>query len=243
MLTVFLILLIGGCQKNQNSDYGFFAWMDAYIAAEVDTENILAITLFFDKEPFEESDIVSISFLDIDKEIVINSFKVDNLGDLNRDYSTYGITLNYSAEEMGVFETSGVKVMLHTDGIIEYPIGKWIFDIGESSEEVVNAWESPAASSNSENFSYSYTVKDSDTLITKVYYGNDRYINNDKGSINSGMIDLSADFSSPIVYIRSKIEVLVDNEYQINYGKGCYCGAMDFTEDEIEISKKQNSIQ
>lgn len=123
-IAVFVILLFVGCQKkyNINNDYGFFAWMDAYIATEINTENPVTITLFFDKEPFEEKDIVNITFLDIDKEVVINSFRVDNLGALNKDYSTYGITLNYSAEEVGVFETSGVKITLNTNKIIEYPV-------------------------------------------------------------------------------------------------------------------------
>lgn len=198
-------------KSNAKRDYGFFAWMDAYIATEANTENYIAITSFFDKKPFGVDDVTDITFLDIGNEVVINSFTVANLEDFNKDYSAYAITFNYTAKATGVFETSGVKITLNTNKIIEYPVGKWTFDVGESSEEIVDTWESPAVSSN--------------------------------GVINNGTIDIHEGFSSPFLYIKSKIDILLNNENKINYGKGCYCGAMNSTEDMIEVSKKQNSIQ
>lgn len=234
-----IIVLLSSCLKKENSNE-FFAWMDAYIAIDKGTENAIAITLFYEKEPFNKEDIAHIKFIDINKEVEIKSFNVESSNQLNKRYSSYGITLNYIANKTGIYETSGVEITFKSNKSIEYPVGDWKFDISEKSADVIDSWNSPVASTNSEKFLYDYKIIEPDAKIERIYYGEDLYVEDNIS--NQGLINID-NYDSPIVYVKSKIITSINGSEKIDYGKGCYCGAIGFSEDTLNLSKEHNNIK
>lgn len=241
IICIAMILSIS-CTKQKTSNE-FFAWMDAFIAIEKDIENSIAVTLFFDEAPFAKEDVTNIIFIDIYDEININSFTIEDMEQTDSEYSSYSITLYYSSDTIGVSETSGIIISLNTNETIEYPIGKWIFDVSEQNEEIVNSWSSPVASSNVNEFPYDYTLIEEGDYIKRIYYDKDLFVTEDLISAKKGIIDISNRFNSPIVYIKSKIIVSRNNKEIIDFGKGCYCGAIGFSDEMLELSKQKNNIK
>ncbi|ULO06747.1 hypothetical protein H1230_27800 [Paenibacillus sp. 19GGS1-52] len=238
------IILSSGCSKPTNNKHnGFFAWMDAYIAIEQNTENAIAVTLFFENEPFEPDDVASITFVDISKDIPISNFGIEDTKQSVKHYSSYAITLNYTANTTGIYETSGIVITLKSNEAIKYPIGKWIFDVNEESADIVDVWSSPVATANGKEFPYEYSVIQSTGKITKIHYGDQLFINDDSGLDNMGIIPINNNYSSPIVYIKSKIIVSINGEDKIDFGEGSYCGAIGSSEDIITASKERNGIR
>lgn len=233
------ILIACSCSKT-NKNLGFFAWMDAYIAIEKDETNSIAITLFFEDKPFSKDDISSIALLDIENDVEVTKFNIE-YSDEEKQYSSYIITLEYLAKSIGVYNTTGVEIELLTGENITYPIGLWTFDVDESSFGAVDSWRSPAVSSNGNEFPYDYSMELSNYKIQKIYFGENLY-EDGKNVKNKGIITLEEYYSAPIVYIKSKIIVSESDVNIIDYGKGCYCGALDFNEEDMELSRKQNEI-
>lgn len=243
--SIFVIIIMivsvfsSGCSKGQ-TDKGFFAWMDAYIAAEKDAGNTIAVTMFFENKPFDEKDVSNISFIDINKDVMIEHYTIEDSGKKDKKYSSYSFTLDYRANEAGVYKTSGILINLASNETLEYTIGDWVFDIGEQNSEVLDTWSSPAATSNKDEFPYDYTVTTPGYVIKEIYYGLDSSLDGepeDKGAIRL------EPYSSPFVYIKSKVVLEKDGRSITNYGKGCYCGAMSLPEelpDFIDVSKEHN---
>ena len=239
-LITILIFLFTDCSKEQGSNYGFFAWMDAYIAVESNTNNAIAITLFFDDPPFKKEDVTSVNFENIQEYVTISNFGIDDSAPKNGDYYTYIITLEYIPEVTGIYDTSGIIIELSNNTRINYPVGSWVFDINGQAAGIVDSWNSPVASKNAVEFPFNYSVNNGN--INKIHYGKDIFISNVDGIIEKGTIDIKDSYTSPVVYIKTKIEVYVNGIQKIDYGKGCYCGAFGFSEDGLISSKKHNSI-
>ena len=146
-----------------------------------------------------------------------------------------------SAEKKGVFDIDKLSVVF-IDSVESFPIGNIVYDVGEKDSGSINTSSSPGASSNEKKFAYSY-LNDDDAVLEKiaVAVGKETVINTNDSTIE-GEIDL--DFSdAPVKYIISKIYSKKDGKEYVSYGRGCYCGAMDLTEDEIDMSKEKNEIE
>ncbi len=220
----------------------YFAWMDAYIASEVNSENSITLTYFFEKEPFSIEDVVAINFSDSNEAISIENYSFSEVQTSKGNLKNRAITIDFVINKVGIYETDGIDLSFNDGTIIYCPVGDWTFDSNESIKEIVNTWSGPAASSNGDEFVYEYSLNDSDAVVTEIYVGKDFYINNDDGNILSGVIDISNEFEAPIVYIKSKIKVSLEGNAYINSGHGCYCGAFDFDEEFFNMSEEKNSI-
>jgi hypothetical protein len=245
MIICSVLFLFAGCAgKHEEVDnQPFFAWMDAYLAVEANVEQSVAVTMFFEHAPFSPDEIAGISFAGLKDQVVVDHFRVDRPKRLKgQKYSSYGITLNYLAKATGRYQTSGIVITLESNEAIPYPIGTWVFDVGEPGAGKVNTWEAPAATANATQFPYRFSLEHSQGMVTRIYYSPDRYIENERGIPPEGTIDLTEHYSSPIVYIRSKIVLSEDGKEYMDYGKGCYCGAVNVTEEAIEASRIHNQI-
>ncbi|MBA9085627.1 hypothetical protein FHR92_002094 [Fontibacillus solani] len=220
----------------------FFAWMDAYIAVEENVTNSIAVTMFFDKVPYAPDEITNISFIGLQDKIIIDEFQVTQNQQATSNYSSYVLTLNYKALDRGIFQTSGITINMKSKEKIQYPIGNWTFDVDAPDAGNVDTWSSPAASSNGSEFAYQYSANNSSGNIKKIYYGNGLYIGTEKGIELSGIINLKDHYSSPVVYIKTKIIYFdTENDY-VNYGKGTYCGALNEAEEIILKSRDHNKV-
>lgn len=207
-----------------------------YIAIEKNTENTIAVTMFYEGKTFGKNDVSNIAFIGIDENIIIEGFQIEDLDQTDNKYSSYSITLNYKANEVGIFETSGIIINLTSNKSIEYSIGDWVIDVNEQTTEVIDTWSSPVASSNKNEFPYDYLIIESNYKIKEIHYGPNQYIGNEPES--QGVINLEY-YSSPIVYIKSKVILEKDGSKIINYGKGCFCGAIGLSEEVITASKER----
>ncbi len=207
-----------------------------YIAIEKNTENTIAVTMFYEGKTFGKNDVSNIAFIGIDENIIIEGFQIEDLDQTDNKYSSYSITLNYKANEVGIFETSGIIINLTSNKSIEYSIGDWVIDVNEQTTEVIDTWSSPVASSNKNEFPYDYLIIEPNYKIKEIHYGPNQYIGNEPES--QGVINLEY-YSSPIVYIKSKVILEKDGSKIINYGKGCFCGAIGLSEEVITASKER----
>ncbi|SDG32770.1 hypothetical protein SAMN04488542_1366 [Fontibacillus panacisegetis] len=244
VISFIMTILIACSEKTKLSNRTeFFAWMDAYIAVEENVANSIAITMFFEKAPYDFKEISNISFVGIQDKVKIDEFQFTQNQQPNLKYSSYGITLNYKAIKKGIFQTSGIIITLKSNEKIQYPVGDWTFDVGTSDAGNVNTWNSPIASSNGKQFPYQYSLNNSLGLIKKMYYGNGLFIEKAEGINLKGTIRLEEHYSSPIVYIKTKIIYSETEQEYSNYGKGTYCGAYNISEDIIEKSKEHNRLE
>lgn len=142
-----------------------------YIAIEKNTENTIAVTMFYEGKTFGKNDVSNIAFIGIDENIIIEGFQIEDLDQTDNKYSSYSITLNYKANEVGIFETSGIIINLTSNKSIEYSIGDWVIDVNEQTTEVIDTWSSPVASSNKNEFPYDYLIIESNYKIKEIHYG------------------------------------------------------------------------
>lgn len=183
-------------------------------------------------------------FKGLEQTVKISDFTIeDNKGFSSNEYSSYVMTLTFNAAEKGIFKTN--HIVLYTNNgnhNLSYPIGQWVFDIGESEleTEYVNTWESPAASSNRNEFAYDYKVNNKHIKMLKIWIGENTYVSDENGLPASGNIKIAGNQSAPVNYIKTKLELNIDGSRKIVYGKGCYCGAVGISDDLITFSK-QNS--
>lgn len=240
LLALSLILPIPGCSKQETGN-GFFAWMDTYMAVGVNSENVISTTLFFKNKPFAKENVINISFLDLDSsDIIISSYTVNDFKMPNNKYKSYSITLNFTAQNKGIYKTNGLKITLDSSKSIDYIIGDWTFDVDIEEEEVVDTWSSTMASGNNKEFPYNYTLESPDLKMVELLLGEDYSIQNFFGLETEGRLPINDYYNAPIVYIKTKIRLESADKEIINYGKGCYCGALGSSEDLIDISKEQN---
>lgn len=230
--------------KEQFKTPGFMAPMQVYYATEKNREGAIALSCFFSRghEPFTLDDIQKVAWRDYEghEKVEILDFEAQISG-TDTKYPHYGIILKIIAKEEGIFEPKSVEITLKNGKTALYHIGDWHFDIGKEEEEgaveeqsVIELWESPVATESSDSFPYQYQLKDPAFKMCKIQTGkNEIYETTEE----TGQIPLAG--SEPVKYIRAKISVLRDNAEYVFYGKGCYCGAMNISEEEIESMKQR----
>ena len=250
MLTCILLLVpLYGCtsdtQKALNN--GFFIWMDGYCAAGLGEKNSVALSFYYDSkyETITDKDIVSIAFEDISQDVQISNFRVEDLEISDHTYQGFSLTMDLDFHKKGLYKTDRLLIDLKNNQHCSLPIGNFTFDIGAPADEtLLDTWSSPVATSNADNFAYDFKLVEDSTRINSITYAENKNIQDSNGINSSGSIILSEAYHSPIKYIKPKIELISQNHTQIVYSKiGCYCGAIDFSDHIIEVSKeysKQN---
>ena len=231
-----LVLGFSGFIHSQKS---FFIWTDGYVAGAVDEEVSIAFT-FLTPDWNLEQNLESVSFSD-DSSVSVESVQVSKMDTRYKVYQFYGIIVDVKLNEPGEMKTNAV-VFHYTDGTEEkYALGDWVYDIGAMDDGGINTWESVAASSSSTEFSYEYTCEKGDISDCQIYTGIDHATDTEweNGTKLSGTIDIS-ESEAPIKYIRAKIAYTEGNQEKVTYGKGCYCGAMGLTDEDIELSRERN---
>lgn len=235
-----LISVLSGCSRSKPDV--FMAWTDGYMAMGR-TEKVTAdLTMYYEKRkvPFKPEEVINAD-LDFNAEGVgVSSYEVENGESYeNGKYRSYIFHITFHAQEQGSFEAQNLLITTQNankaDSEIKYPIGKWIFDIGEDEEAgLIDTWSSPGALSGDNKFSYDYTIKEKGTKIKSIQYAIDSKIEDSTGVPVSGSADLP-DGKAPVRYIRTAITLDQKGQEKIAYGKGCYCLVM---KNDIEKSRE-----
>lgn len=231
-----LAMLLGGINqwKIYNSD-DFFYWCDAYIAVPCDSNYVIAITYFYEGKPIDFSNINIIEFVGIHSgEIVsFDYFPIDD----TKEYKSIGIELNIHFSTQAIEEVERIRITFNDGSIKEYPIGTWVFDVGEQENEVlIDIWNSPVSSSNSMRYPYFYCVDSRISNVT-IQYGIEDFV--EREIVDSLQIEGKVDLKSkaPLKLIKPKIVYRTKDGTNYMYGQICYCGALNVDEESIKESK------
>ena len=244
-ILILMVLGISGC-SNKQDDTGFIIWMDGYCAAGIDTEYPVAFTLYKQANTSKnDMDITNITFENIGQSIQVSSFTVSEMNFEDDEYTGFVMNLNVEFLETGIFKTDAL-IITTADNTYRYPIGNWVFDIGEKSgiqaDALVDTWSSPVTSSSVGSFPYSFEIKSASSIITAITYAPDITLCNEDGLSSTGKIDITNDFDAPVIFIKPSIEVNDNGQiYNVYSQIGCYCGAINFDDSVIARSKERNS--
>lgn len=242
LLLICVCCILTSCNKADNEDEVhrlFFAWTEGYLASPVEQENVFALTFYCKKNasPFHLSEIVDIKFKNVLEQAISLQYTVEPLNIEEEDgYLAYAVYFTYTPRQVGVFEADSIMFTLNNGDQLYYPFGHIAFDIDETDSEIINTWESVAASSNSAIFPYSYSFNKKNAKLTKMQIGMDEIIFDVEGLEQSGRIHLEDSYSAPLVIIRAKLFIDYNAETLISYGKGCYCGAGNASESILNLS-------
>lgn len=222
--------------KRQNT---FFLWYDGYVAAAKGEEIEIAFTFLTERKNIDHA-ISSISF-DGNGIVSVEDFEITENDSKYQRYNFYGVVLKLSCNTAGEVDIDHISFAYNNGENETFQIGEWIFDVGAEDSGQIDTWESPAVSSSSEYFRYDYYSNDPAITFCKIYTSIESPINVEIGDTQevSGKIDLSSSETS-VKYIRSKITYTIGDVQNVSYGKGCYCGALDFDEEDIELSYQHN---
>lgn len=229
------LLILPGCARYDPGD-SFMAPMAGYVAMGEDSTISVAFTCFYtDKPPFDIKKVSNIQFVRPGDGIEVNQYAVEPLD--TDPYDSYSVTLDLHAAKQGQYRADTITVSLEDGKTLEYSAGDWFFDVGaaEPKEELIDVWSSPAAASNGSRFSYVYAPA-ADVNIIAVQVGETEEIRDGNSLSNQG--EISLDDQTPISYIAAKITVSYANKEYVYYGKGCYCGGMNISEDAFEQMRK-----
>lgn len=232
-----LLISVGACAfllytlfKGQSaySDYGFLAQMSGYWAGGTDESGPMAFTLFYKGElNYDPSDVVKIEFDNIGNEISVEEVELQKKEDTesNENYGQEIFSCTIHARAQGTFSADRLNFYLGDGTVIQYPFGKWTFDIAapEDDKELVNTWESTMVASNHTEFIYRYKVKPGVKIKSIQIGDHNRQTGEDVAP--EGRIPLDA--GTYVSFIRSKIQVEYEGMEYVYYGKGYYAGAMD----------------
>ncbi len=241
---VISLSFLNACTVISAPNNSFFARMNSYIAMPEDSEWTISLTIFSSTNNMSNltSDIVNVEFEGLSTVIPINDYSLSYLTSTDA-YSTYSFEITFSSTLPGVFQSCNIVFTKGDNSKFSYGIGDWVFDVGErpSKLDLLNTYSSPAASSNAEYFAYSYEVLSGSADIIQIFFGNNLSVESQTGLNLEDKLKLESD--SPAVYIRSKIIVNYNNNHEIFYGIGCYCGALDFDMNDIAISKSYSNYR
>lgn len=230
-----LFFLLCGCQAEKH--IGVYE-MPAYVAVPQNSENGIAFTLFFPaqqkKLQKQLESVISCSFDGTEaNDIVVSQFTLEQTSGSvpSPKYTTFGLILRYSCLQQGAFIVNQLNLIC-PDTVLEIPISPIYFDIGEATGEAyVDAWSSPAASSNPEQLLCNYQFSDM-VDACKIYYAPDQFMELSAEQLSDGEILIPLDQSGLMTYICTKIVVEIDGQSYTTYGKGCLCGALQSITDE-----------
>lgn len=241
LLLALTILLIPYIKKDNSMSDDFFYWIDGYVAFEENSQTSFALTYYYDKAKNHISNdkINRIEFIDADN-ISITNYTIAEM-DFENDakYSGYSITLDIKSNSIGIDQINYIKIYTDSNSYSIYPIGTWVFDIGpkEGNPDVLDTWSSPVASDNSNEFPYLYKLNSNNTKVLELWYGEKEYIKAINGIQLEGSIDISSN-TAPVKYIKTKMVVENNNKLYTVYGKGCYCGAINTSDESVELSRQ-----
>lgn len=227
--------------KYDNINSGFFVWMDAYVALPINSDFDIAVTYYYfsNKDNYIHSDdISSIAFHNVSG-IEINNFKIQSVTSNSDKYKGYSITLTVKAKEIGESSTDSLIIQLLDGAQYECPLGKWYFDVDTEDSGIVDAYSSSFATSSPQKFRYNYIFDDSYIISELKYWYNKKL---DEPVEKSNIID-GIDSEAPFNYIKTKGFVKGKGEENIFYGLGSYCGILDASVDDIEISYERNKLK
>lgn len=228
--------------KNSDNEYDdFFYWIDGYVAFEENSQTSFALTYYYDKNKnyINFNKVNSLEFMNADK-ISIANYTISDM-DFGKDakYSAYSITIYLLSNSIGTDSVHYLKIYDDDMNCKIYPIGSWFFDIGpkEDNPDLLDTWSSPIITDKSSEFPYSYKASSKDIKIRELLYGENDFLKSVEGIACKNKIDISSS-AAPIKYIKSKIIVEQNNYFYTVYGKGCYCGAMNTSDESVELSKQ-----
>lgn len=156
-------------------------------------------------------------------------------------FKAYGMTLNLHMHSQGKEQIQYLEIEYGSGKTETFPIGTWVFDIGEADCQLLDTWQSTGASSNPQAFAFSYKIKDENVHVQSIQYaleGFERKIQEQEGFVN-GTIALDND--APMNYIKARIWVKAEGMDLVSYGKGSYCGALGVTKETILKSREHFS--
>lgn len=222
---------------NPQNDDSFFVWSDGYVAAAAGGDTVdVAFTVLSNQIDLDKQ-ISSISFSN-NNVINIQEVKIEKIKRTRyKKYRFYGVTATIVFDHGGEFSTNEITVNYYDGESKTFKIGDWFFEGGPQDGLQINTWESPVVASNSDNLTFDYSAENSTITSCTIYTGisDPVEVEVESDQTLSGKIDLS-ESKAPIKYIRTKIAYSIDGEEHISYGVGCYCGSMEFTEDDIMLS-------
>lgn len=236
-ISVFMLCLIYYNQYYSNQV--FFMQYESYVAAPKESELEIALTCFGNKNSISRMLAVS-SFSFVDTSVIeIVNFSIEDSGRMAEFY-TCAITLNIRFLDEKIENINSISAVSSNGKTRNYPIGSWTFDIDEGNNRPIpiDIWNTPAASSNSTMYPYSYSTKDDIFIINAIQYGEDliydfSLANEDK--VIKGTFPVLGD--AAVKYIRPKLYMSSKGKTYVAYGMGCYCGALDVTRSEIIQAK------
>ncbi|MCR8659465.1 hypothetical protein [Paenibacillus endoradicis] len=246
ILTVLMLMvtLLVAASCSSTTERPFMIWMDSYIAVDVNTQQIISTSLYSkQKLSFTPEDIINVQFIGGNNKIVIDQYEITENKDKSTSYYRYDLLLTYKAIEIGKFETIGIKITTTTLPIMSFPIGTWHFDVNETAANVIESWTSVAATSNNVMLPYNYTLVNEAILLTTIQYSKHDSIHDANGLPLEDKIDISKQYESPIVYVRTKINSVVDERNVIDYGNGIYLQSPLSLKEIVEISRTHNQVE
>lgn len=230
-----LFFMLSGCQSSSiRSD--FFIQSDGYLAVPADSIYTVSLTYYCPKNiaPLDKANITSLQLHD---GIQINHFDVSEINTNSASFLGLSFTIELIFPETGVFETDHILLSFHDGTATQYTIGHWSFDVGDQqSPDFMKFYASPVISSNPQAFIYDYQAVNEDLVIDEFWYGNGQYLSSAKEEIPlSGTIRLQ-NVKAPIVFIRPKAIAQINGVTSTQYLDGCYCGALDIDDADLQYS-------
>lgn len=225
-------MLLGLCAcAVRDGEKGFFFQYESYIAAARTSTIEVALSFFGSRQVVAAFETASaLKFQGADG-VKIATFRVEER-DPVAQFHTCALIMTLSFEESGVVEETMLQASFPDGSSSAYPIGTWTFDVQDTpvSEELVNVWETPAASGDGAAFPYQYMLTNPEASFQYVQYGPDAF-----AETLAGNIALTGD--AAVKLIRPRIAVEWNGEIYNVYGLCCYCGALDVTKEEILASR------
>lgn len=231
IIGILIIAAAVTCKVSTQESDGFFYLCNGYVADAKNNHLSLAFTYFYENACIDFDDVTSISFHN-SKLTQIESYQIFQMEKKKR-FKSYGIVMDINFVDRGMEQIENISIR-HSSGKEDiFPIGTWVFDIDEEDCNLLDTWSSPAVSGEANKFVYNYMKLDNDIDVKMIQYGKDSKLKvsyKNEMSIN-GIVDLESE--TPMNYIKTKIFVMNDGKYKLSYGKGCYCGGLNVSEDSI----------
>lgn len=214
-------------------------WMDAYVALAEKESTTIDLHYFYIPEnaAFASEDIASIAFKGVEKELIVDEFSLtEKEGHPDDIYHGYSMAITYHFEAQGLFEVDTIIINLAKGGKITYPVGNWVFDVGRKPDSILlDAEGTPGASSNNRELACSYKIESGYTLDQLQTGQYEKYDIGEEG-IYQHNLSINA-LDAPVYFVKPKATVSKGEELSTQYTLGCYCGILDVTQDDIEMSR------
>lgn len=240
MVGVVGLLLVCGIvfYHAQDDRSSFFIWTDAYLAAQKDEEETIALTFCYQGEPpFLREDILEIAWKDIEEAVPITDFRLEPFALQESGYGAYALFVTYLPQQTGVFATDALELRTKQRERLTYPVGEVVFDTDLFDAPVLDVWGSPAATANSQAFSYAYTGLDAPVSLLEMQIGRDAVISDPNGLPLEGEPEFGEERQSPLKIIRPKLVCGAEGEQVVQYGQLCYCGGVGAETSPVARSK------